>query len=59
MLIRINYWRIIENMNKTVIQGNISGTITIPSSKSQTIRALLIAAAAEGVSRLHNPLNSH
>ena len=59
MLIRINYWRIIENMNKTVIQGNIGGTITIPSSKSQTIRALLIAAAAEGVSRLHNPLNSH
>ncbi len=58
VLIRINYWRIIENMNKTVIQGDVSGTITIPASKSQTIRALLIAAAAEGVSRLHNPLVS-
>ena len=58
VLIRINYYRIIKNMNKTVAQGDISGTITIPSSKSQTIRALLIAAAAEGVSRLHNPLIS-
>ncbi|NQT60618.1 MAG: 3-phosphoshikimate 1-carboxyvinyltransferase [Bacteroidetes bacterium] len=45
-------------MNKIAAQGNISGTIAIPSSKSQTIRALLIASAAEGVSRLHNPLDS-
>ena len=45
-------------MNKTVVQGNISGTINIPSSKSQTIRALLIATAAKGISRLNNPLIS-
>jgi 3-phosphoshikimate 1-carboxyvinyltransferase len=45
-------------MDKTVVQGTISGTITIPSSKSQTIRALLIAAAAKGISRLINPLIS-
>jgi 3-phosphoshikimate 1-carboxyvinyltransferase len=58
ILIWIDNCRIIKSMNKTVIQGTISGTIIIPSSKSQTIRALLIAAAAEGVSRLHNPLIS-
>ena len=45
-------------MNYNTTQGKISGTITIPSSKSQTIRALLIASAAKGTSRLHNPLNS-
>ncbi len=58
ILIRIVYWDSIESMNKIIKQGNLSGTITIPSSKSQTIRALLIAAAAKGVSRLYNPLES-
>ena len=32
--------------------------VSIPSSKSHTIRALLIAALAEGESRLENPLDS-
>ncbi len=34
-----------------------SGRITIPASKSHTIRALLIAAFAEGESRLQKPLH--
>ena len=45
-------------MNKIIKQGILGGTLTVPSSKSQTIRALLIAAAAKGVSRLYNPLES-
>jgi len=45
-------------MNTLLTPGTLSGTITIPSSKSQTIRALLIAAAAEGTSRIINPLDS-
>ncbi len=36
----------------------ISGTISIPASKSHTIRALLIAAFAPGESRLRRPLLS-
>ena len=32
------------------------GTIQIPPSKSHTIRALLVAALAEGTSRIRNPL---
>ena len=35
-----------------------TGTITIPSSKSHTIRALLIAAFAKGISYIKNPLQS-
>ncbi len=35
-----------------------SGTITIPGSKSHTIRALLIAAMARGKSKITNPLYS-
>lgn len=35
-----------------------SGTITIPGSKSHTIRALLIAAMAKGKSKIRNPLHS-
>ncbi len=37
---------------------NINGKIHIPSSKSQTIRALIIATFAKGISKLHNPLLS-
>jgi 3-phosphoshikimate 1-carboxyvinyltransferase len=37
---------------------HISATVEIPSSKSYTNRALLIAALAEGKSRLENPLFS-
>jgi 3-phosphoshikimate 1-carboxyvinyltransferase len=36
----------------------ISGTVTVPGSKSYTNRALLVAALAEGVSRLEKPLVS-
>ena len=39
-------------------KANISGSISIPSSKSQTIRALLIATFAKGKSIIHNPLLS-
>ena len=37
---------------------NKNSRITVPSSKSHTIRALLIAAMADGESRLINPLDS-
>ncbi len=37
---------------------NISATVAIPASKSYTNRALLIAALAEGESRIENPLLS-
>ena len=39
-------------------KAKISGSISIPSSKSQTIRALLIATFAKGKSIIHNPLFS-
>jgi len=52
-------------MNRTVtgrLPGEkppkVSGTISIPASKSHTIRALLIAAFASGESRLRRPLLS-
>lgn len=37
---------------------NLSGHITVPGSKSHTIRALLLASLADGVSKIHNPLPS-
>lgn len=41
------------------LHGNITdGTITIPASKSQTIRAFLIASFADGISTIENPLLS-
>ncbi len=45
-------------MNKTIRPGTVGGTITIPSSKSQTIRALLIATMAGGTSTITRPLIS-
>jgi len=36
----------------------LEGEITIPSSKSHTIRAVLIASIAEGTSKIKNPLSS-
>ncbi len=45
-------------MNRTIHQQKISGTVCVPSSKSQTIRALLIATMAEGTSAITNPLRS-
>ena len=38
--------------------GQIAGRVEIPGSKSHTIRALLIAALAEGVSEIGKPLDS-
>ncbi len=36
----------------------LSGSITVPGSKSHTIRALVLATMAEGTSRISNPLPS-
>jgi len=45
-------------MEKIISNTHISGTITIPSSKSQTIRALLIATFAKSKSIINNALLS-
>lgn len=45
-------------MDITLKKGQIGGTIKVPSSKSQTIRALLVATFAQGNSIIHNPLYS-
>lgn len=45
-------------MNVTASHSSLVGHITVPGSKSHTIRALLLAALAEGTSRIHNPLPS-
>lgn len=37
---------------------NLSGKLSVPGSKSHTIRAVLIAAMANGVSTIRNPLSS-
>lgn len=39
-------------------QVNLSGSISVPGSKSHTIRACLLAALADGVSFVRNPLPS-
>ncbi|MGP1458768.1 MAG: 3-phosphoshikimate 1-carboxyvinyltransferase [Treponema sp.] len=44
-------------MNITGRKSTLSGKIRIPGSKSHTIRALLFAALADGVSRIKNPLD--
>lgn len=36
----------------------VRGTVTVPGSKSHTIRALILAALAEGTSHIKNPLPS-
>lgn len=40
-------------------KSNLSGKITVPGSKSHTIRALLLASMADGVSHISNPLPSN
>lgn len=45
-------------MAEMVYPGTVGGTVHIPGSKSHTIRALLIAALAEGESELCSPLYS-
>lgn len=39
-------------------RGTVSGTITVPGSKSHTIRAVMLGALAQGTSVIHNPLPS-
>ena len=39
-------------------KSKLSGHITVPGSKSHTIRALILSAMAEGTSRISNPLPS-
>jgi 3-phosphoshikimate 1-carboxyvinyltransferase len=45
-------------MDKTILPHRFSGTVRVPASKSHTIRALLLASVAEGISRLEYPLDS-
>ncbi|MBR5867286.1 MAG: 3-phosphoshikimate 1-carboxyvinyltransferase, partial [Spirochaetaceae bacterium] len=45
-------------MNSLSKKTSLSGSISVPGSKSHTIRACLLAALAEGVSYVRNPLPS-
>lgn len=45
-------------MNFVCRPSTLAGKVTIPGSKSHTIRATIIAALADGVSHLDNPLDS-
>ncbi len=42
----------------TVTKSQLAGTIFIPSSKSQTLRAILFGALGKGQTTIHHPLNS-
>lgn len=46
-------------MNLTLYPAKIEGSVRIPPSKSHTIRALLIAAFAQGKSTIYNPLKAY
>lgn len=46
------------SMKLTVEQSRLGGEVEIPASKSHTIRAVMIAALAEGRSRISGPLCS-
>ncbi len=45
-------------MNISASKKSLSGQITVPGSKSHTIRALILATMADGVSHIKNPLPS-
>jgi 3-phosphoshikimate 1-carboxyvinyltransferase len=45
-------------MDIRVKKSKVSGVITVPGSKSHTIRAVAVAAMADGVSVIHSPLES-
>ncbi len=45
-------------MNITASNHSLSGNITVPGSKSHTIRALILATLADGISEIKNPLPS-
>ncbi|MBW8039321.1 MAG: 3-phosphoshikimate 1-carboxyvinyltransferase [Planctomycetes bacterium] len=46
-------------MKLIVRKSRLEGTVTIPASKSHTIRAVAIASLAEGESTIRNPLESN
>ncbi|MBN2239361.1 MAG: 3-phosphoshikimate 1-carboxyvinyltransferase [Dehalococcoidales bacterium] len=45
-------------MKVSISKSNIRGSVSVPSSKSYTIRALIAAALAKGESEIINPLGS-
>ena len=45
-------------MNAIISPHRFTGTVRVPGSKSHTIRRLLIAALADGVSEIEHPLDS-
>ncbi|MHC4540528.1 MAG: 3-phosphoshikimate 1-carboxyvinyltransferase, partial [Planctomycetota bacterium] len=45
-------------MKLIVKKSRLKGTVSIPASKSHTIRAVAIASLADGASRIRNPLDS-
>lgn len=45
-------------MSYTIKKSSLVGSYSVPSSKSQTIRAILFATLAEGISRIDNALIS-
>jgi len=45
-------------MRVRISPRRFSGTVKVPASKSHTIRQLLISSLADGVSEIHNPLDS-
>jgi len=45
-------------MKITIKKSEVKGAVTVPSSKSQTIRALMCAALARGESEIISPLDS-
>jgi len=45
-------------MNMVASPSRLAGQVKMPASKSHTIRALLLAALADGESRISNPLDS-
>ncbi|HZK19508.1 MAG TPA: 3-phosphoshikimate 1-carboxyvinyltransferase [Treponemataceae bacterium] len=45
-------------MNIKTTSQRLTGSITVPGSKSHTIRAVLLASMAEGTSKIYNPLPS-
>jgi 3-phosphoshikimate 1-carboxyvinyltransferase len=47
-----------KSMNVIIEPHKFTGDVYVPASKSHTIRRLIIATLADGVSELENPLDS-
>lgn len=56
--IRQNLPKIKKVKSVEVLKSQLHGNVTLPSSKSHTIRAILLAAMTKGTSHIHHPLNS-